>query len=112
MFHLRLLELESELIAKEQSEKGFAVLPPDCMTLLAFVEREVGVRLGDKVPRDWKGWLSYRRDKDSLLVCRGRAFPGGMFGKDRAGLDVSYGLDTITEYQRGFDVTPPQDLDN
>lgn len=113
MFHLKLIELESELIAKEQSEKGFSVLPAECKHLLQFVEKQVEVRLADKVPREWRGWLSYTRKTDSLIICRGRAFgDGGIFGKCRAGLDVPYGLDTITEYQRGFDVSPPQDLDH
>jgi hypothetical protein len=35
-----------------------------------------------------------------------------MFGKPRAGLDVPGGVDTITEFQRGFDVSPPQELDH
>ncbi len=113
MFHLRLLELESELLAKEASEKSFAELPPDCNSLLQFVEKEVGVQLGDKVPKGWRGWLAYKRENDQLIVCRGRGFLyGGLFGRIRAGLDVAYGLDTITEYERGFDVSPPQDLDH
>jgi len=113
MFHLKLIELESELIAKEQSAKGFAVLPADCKCLLQFVEKQVEVRLGDKAPKDWKGWLSYKRKNDQLVICRGRSFSvGGLFVKWCAGLDVTYGLDTVTEYERGFDISPPQDLDH
>jgi len=113
MFHFRLIELESELLAKEQAAKGYEHLPPDCMWLLDFVEKQIGIRLNDSVPRDWRGWLSYRRNKDSLIICRGRAFnEGGIFSRWRAGLDVTYGLDTATEFERGFDVTPPQDLDH
>ncbi len=113
MFHARLLELESELIAREQSARRFAVLPPDCKCLLEFIERQVELRLGNPVPPDWRGWLTYRRGADSLIVCRGRAVARqGSLGKCRAGLDVAYGLDTVTEYERGFDVSPPPDLDH
>ncbi len=113
MFHLRLLELESELIAKEQSQKGFDVLPAECKSLLQFTEKQVEVSLGQKVPQDWKGWLTYGRKGDQLIICRGRAFSNGLFfSKFLAGLDVPFGLDTITEYARGFDVTPPQELDH
>ncbi|MBZ0186951.1 MAG: hypothetical protein K8F91_11960 [Candidatus Obscuribacterales bacterium] len=112
-FHARLLELESELIAKEESAKGIEELTPDCVLLLESVEDEIGVKLGDQVPKDWRGWLSYYRSKDQLFICRGRAFKeSGMFGKHRAGCDVAHGLDSVTEYRRGFDVTPPQDLDH
>src|SRR5437016_5663395 len=110
MFDYRLIELEAEQAAKEQSRQGFAHLPAECMALLEFAERDVGIVLGGPVPKDWHGWLYYRRGKDALVVCRGRAFAEG--GKFRAGLDVAYGLDTITEYKRGFDVSPPQDLDH
>jgi hypothetical protein len=112
MFHYKLIELESELIAKEQSQKGFAELPPECKVLLEFIEQEVGARLAMPVSKDWKGWLTYKRNKDSLVICRGRGFREGMLGKYRAGLDVANGLDSVTEYQRGFDVSPPQDLDH
>jgi hypothetical protein len=111
-FHLRLLELEAELLAKEQSTGSFEQLPADCQGLLEFIEKQVSVRLSDKVAADWKGWLSYRRGKSSLVICRGRAFRTGMFGGFRAGCDVSYGCDTATEYQRGFDVSPPPDIDH
>lgn len=112
MFHHRLIELESELVAKEQAKRGLPGLPVDCQVLMQFIEQEVGVRLADKCPRDWKGWLSYRRNKDSLVICRGRSCPEGLLGKARAGLDVPLAADTVTEYQRGFDVSPPQDLDH
>lgn len=111
-FHYRLIELESERVAKEQSRRGFSELPVECTELMYFVQREIGVRLADPVPKDWQGFLSYLRNKDSLVVCRGRAFKQGMMGKTRAGLDVPTGLDTITEIQRGFDVSVPQDLDH
>lgn len=111
MFHHKLLELESELLAKEQSRPD---LEPsvECSALLDHVENQIEVRLSGKVPADWKGWLSYRRYKHSLVILRGKAFKDGMFGSFRAGADVSLGLDTITEYKRGFDVSPPQDLDH
>lgn len=114
MFHLKLLELESELIAKEQSSKGLKDLSPACKALIEFVEKEVQVHLAEKVPSDWRGWLTYKRNGDSLIICRGQAFSeGGLFGgKFRAGLAVPYGLDTVTEYQRHFDVSPPAELDH
>lgn len=113
MFHARLLELESEILAKEQSAKGFAVFPPECQCLIEYVENEVEVRLGNLVPNSWRGWLTYKRNKDSLIICRGRAFPeSGLFSHWRAGLDTAYGLDTIAEFQRGFDISPPQELDH
>lgn len=112
-FHARLLELEAEIIAKEEAQRGLKELTPECEILLAIVEEEIGLKLADAAPADWKGWLTYRRGKDKLIICRGRAFKEpGMFGKHRAGLDVSFGIDTITEYKRGFDVSPPQDLDH
>lgn len=113
MFHLKLIELESELLAKEESERGISELTADCLFLLEFIQNEVLFRLGDKVPKDWRGWLTYRRKNHSLIICRGRAFhEGGLFGTWRVGLDVAYGLDTTSEYLRGFDVSPPQDLDH
>jgi hypothetical protein len=112
-FHARLLEIESELIAKEEAARGIDQLTPECTLLLEMVEKEVGPKLGEGSHKDWKGWLTYRRKKDQLVICRGRCFKeSGMFGKLRAGLDVAYGLDTVTEYLRGFDVSPPQDLDH
>ncbi len=113
MIHLKLLEIESELRAKEQVEAGFVDLPLECYWLIEYVEREIGIRLGSEVFSKWRGWLYYRRGSDSLIICRGRAFSTGViFGKFRAGFDVDYGLDAATEYERGFDVTPPQDLDH
>lgn len=113
MFHHRLLELEAELAAKEQSKHKLDTLPPDCVGILDFVERDIELRLADKVPKDWVGWISYKRNKQALVILRGRAFKdGGMFGQFKAGIDVPNGLDSVTEYQRGFDVSPPQDLDH
>lgn len=112
-FHARLLELESELIAKEEAQRGIDELSEDCEQLLQSVEREIGVKLANKVPKDFRGWVTYRRKKDQLIIVRGKAFKdGGLFPKHLAGLDVSFGLDTATEYSRGFDVSPPQDLDH
>jgi hypothetical protein len=111
-FHDRLLELESELLAKEEAARGIDQLTAECAILIDGVEREIGMRLGDNATSDWRGWLSFRR-KDALVICRGRAFADGNFFKSsRAGLDCAAGLDSITEYRRGFDVTPPQELDN
>jgi hypothetical protein len=111
-FHAKLLELEAELLAKEHCDRPLDVLPAECEHLLQYVEREIGVHLADKVPPEWKGWLSYRRLKTSLIVCRGRAVHMGMFTGHRAGCDVNYALDTVSEYQRGFDVSPPPDIDH
>lgn len=111
-FHYRLIELEAERAAKEQSRHGLSVLPVECLSLLEYQEREVGLRLGDQVPKEWQGWLSYMRNKQSLVICRGRAFKTSAFGKYRAGLDVPTGMDSITDAERGFDVSPPQDLDH
>jgi hypothetical protein len=112
MFHFKMLELESELLAKELAAQGVGQLPYECELLLQFVENEVEVKLANPVPSSWRGWLTYRRGKDSLIVMRGKAFAdGGMFGKWRAGVDVPYGHDTVTEYERHFDVTPPGELD-
>jgi hypothetical protein len=112
MFHFKLLQLEGELLAKELIEQKLS-LTPECQELLNFIEIEIGVRLGDAVPKGWRGWLCYRRHQNSLVVCRSRAFnEGSVIQKFRAGLDVSYGLDPITEYERGFDITPPTELDH
>lgn len=111
-FHPRLIELESELIAREESDRGIAELTLDCLLLLEEVEQAIGVRLGDKAPKDWKGWISYRRT-NSMIVCRGRAFAdGGIFKNHRVGLDVAGGADAIADYKRAYDVTPPQDIDH
>jgi hypothetical protein len=109
MFHFKLLELEGELLAKDLIEQKIT-LTEECESLLKFIETEIGVCLGDPVPKGWRGWLSYRRHKNSLTICRSRAFSHG--SKMTAGLDVAYGFDAITEYQRGFDVTPPSELDH
>ena len=112
MFHHRLLEIEAELKAKEQAKLTSDNISPECFGLLQYIEKEIEVRLGDKVPKDWQGWLSYCRNKQSTVILRGRAFKDGMFGTFKAGADVAFGLDTITDHQRGFDVSPPQDLDH
>lgn len=112
MFHFKLLQLEGELLAKELIEQKHT-LSSECQDLLNFIETEIGVRLGDPVPKDWRGWLSYRRHHNSLVVCRAHAFnEGGVAAKYKAGLDVPYGVDAVTEYQRGFDVTPPSELNH
>ena len=112
MFHYKLIELESELMAKQQSLTGLAELSPECSGIMDFIQQEVGACLGTVVSKDWQGWLSYKRKKDSLVICRGRAFREGLLGKPKAGLDVLNGNDSITEFERGFDVSPPQDLDH
>lgn len=112
-FHARLIELESEIIAKEEALRGVAAPPPECELVLESVENGLSVKLADVVPKDWRGWLSYRRENLQLIISRGRAFKEqGLFAKNRAGVDVPNGLDTVTEYGRGFDVTPPQDIDH
>lgn len=113
VFNHRLLELEAELKAKEQARRKPEQISPECYGLLQYIEKEIELRLADKVPRDWSGWISYLRNKQAMVILRGRSFKeGGMFPGYRAGADVPFGLDTITEYRRGFDVTPPQDLDH
>lgn len=121
MFHYKLIELESELLAKEECARGFTELPLACSLMFELIEGEIGIRLADKVPRDWRGWLTYKRkgsdhtsrDRLGLIVCRGKGCSdGGLFSKWRAGLDVAYAVDTANEYGRGFDVTPPQELDH
>ena len=98
-FHARLIELESEIIAKEEAEAGIAELTPDCQVMLEMVEKEVGVKLADRVPGDFRGWISYRRLKENLhelVINRGRAFKeGGLFPRHLAGCDVSFGFLTI-----------------
>lgn len=111
-FHYKLIELEAERVAKEQSSRGLETFPVECTVLMQYVQRSVEIKLADAVPKDWVGWLSYPR-KQSLVICRGRAFKvGGPFGKHRAGLDVPNGADAIADFQRGFDVSCPQDLDH
>jgi hypothetical protein len=111
-FHHRLIELESELIAKEESARGIAELTFECSLLLEEVEQEIGIKLADKAPSDWRGWICYRR-KNSIIICRGRSFAEGSFFKThRVGLDTTSGADAIADYKRGYDVTPPQDIDH
>jgi hypothetical protein len=115
-FYQKLLELEAEIIA-ENSRASAALekqtqLSGDCIFLLNSVENEIGMRLGNKTGANWTGWLSFRRPQ-SLLICRGRAFTeGGFFPVYRAGLDNLAGLSTIAEALRGFDVTPPGEMDH
>lgn len=113
MLHIKLMELEAELLAREQAKKAaFAEPAPECELIKEAVEREIGLRLADFTASDWRGWLTYRRQA-ALLIIRGRAFKeGGMFAKWRAGLDVVNGLDAASEYQRKFDVSPPAELDH
>lgn len=114
MLHHRLQEMEIELAAIEQCKKLSDKLAPECIGILDYIEQEMEVRLGAKVPPDWKGWLSYRRhENQAMVVLRGRAFKeGGLFGVTRAGFDLPQGHDAISDFQRGFDVSPPQDIDH
>ncbi|HEY9680202.1 MAG TPA: hypothetical protein V6C86_01260 [Oculatellaceae cyanobacterium] len=111
-FHNRLIEAESELIAKRESERGVSELSAEGLLLLDEIEQEIGIRLGDKAPKGWEGWITYRR-KNAIIVCRGRSFAeGGMFKTHRVGLDVPSGMDAIADYKRGYDVSPPADIDH
>jgi hypothetical protein len=111
-FHHRLIEAESELIAKRESERGVTELSIDGLLLLDEIEQEIGIRLADKAPKDWDGWTTYRR-KNAMIICRGRSFAeGGMFKSYRVGLDVASGMDAIADYRRGYDVSPPADIDH
>ncbi|HEY9788588.1 MAG TPA: hypothetical protein V6D17_24585 [Candidatus Obscuribacterales bacterium] len=123
MFNPKLLELESDLLAKQECAGGLNELPHECWLLLEMIEQEIGIKLGDNVPKDWRGWLTYRRKDASdssgshsncgVIISRGRACTeGGLFAKWRAGLDVAYAADTAREYKSGFDVSPPQDIDH
>lgn len=113
MFHARLLELESELLAKQEAERGLNELTPECGILLNQVENEIGARLADKTVKDWKGWLTFRRGTSSLIICRGRSFQfGAIFPQWKCGFDIVNGADSVREAERKFDVTPPQDLDH
>lgn len=112
MFHFKLLELEAELIAKEEAARGVTEMTAECLYLLQSIESEIGVSLAAKVPQNWRGWLTYKRKNDVLIICRGRAFAAGMFGKCKAGFDASGGGDVIADYERNFDVTPSQDIDH
>lgn len=117
MLRIRLVEMEAEKLARDEAQKALISknLPPEAEILKGHIEHEVGLKLGQVCPPEFKGWLTYRRLSGDLVVIRGRAFKEpsllGM-GKWRAGLDVPFGLDTATEMLRGFDVTPPQSLDH
>ncbi|MBY0360046.1 MAG: hypothetical protein K2W82_18740 [Candidatus Obscuribacterales bacterium] len=112
MLHHKLLELEAELLAKEQIKNGSQNFLPESLALLEFIENQLVIKLASKVLSDWRGWLSYRRAKNSLVILRGRAFKHGGTESYAAGLDVPFGIDSISEYKRGFDIAPPQDLDH
>ncbi len=111
-FHARLVELESEILAKEEAKRGVEQFTPACEGLLETVAQQIGVKLADPVPKDWKGWLCYHRKPDQFIVIRGKAFKPGMFAKYKAGLDTPLGTDSINDYTRKFDVSPPQELDH
>jgi hypothetical protein len=112
VFHFKLLELESELMARELAEKQVD-MSADCQALLIYVENLIGIKLADPVPNKWRGWLTYRRNKSSLVVSRGRAFKeDSIFAKTIAGLDIVNGLDQANDYRRHFDVSPPPELDH
>lgn len=114
-FYQKLLELEADIIAQNSRASAAAQkqsqLSGNCIFLLDSVEHEVGMKLGNKIGKDWTGWVSFRRPQ-ALLICRGRAFTeGGFFPTYRAGLDTLGGLSSIAEALRGFDVTPPAEMD-
>jgi len=112
-FHARLLELESEILAKEEARRGVENFTPGCEQLLASIAQQIGVKLADPVPQDWRGWICYYRKPDQFIVLRGRAFKtSGIFAKYKAGLDIPLGADSINDYTRKFDITPPQELDH
>ena len=101
------------LAAAEQSRRNLDSLTPECTGMFDYIEADIELKLAAKVPKDWKGWICYRRQNKSLLVLRGKAFREGTFSATyRAGFDIPQGADSITEYQRGFDVSPPQELDH
>jgi hypothetical protein len=78
-----------------------------------MIEGDIGIKLGDKIPTDWIGWLTYRNKASSLIVCRGRAFAvEKKFGKTAAGPDSSTGAETVLDFYRGYDVNAPQDIDH
>ena len=111
----KLLELEAEIIA-QNSRNTAAVqkqseLSGECVFLLNSVEDEIGMKLGNKTGGKWTGWVTYRRPQ-ALLICRGRGFAeGGFFPVYRAGLDNLNGSTSIAEAMRGFNVTPPSEMD-
>lgn len=117
MLHIKLLELEAEKLAREAARKAAEdkTLPAECEHLKAHIEEEVGIKLAAPVANDFAGWLTYRRASGDLIIIRGRAFKSSsLLGlvKWRAGLDFTSGQDSINEFQRGFDVSPPQQLDH
>lgn len=117
MLHIKLMELEAEKIARDQATKSSQLvsLPHECELLKAHIEEEIGIKLGAICDRDFNGWLTYRRQSGDLIIIRGRAFKESNMlglGKWRAGLDVGHGLDSVSEALRGFDVSPPPDLDH
>ncbi len=58
MLNFKLIELESELLAKKLSSQ-VVMLSPQCEILLNAIEQEIGLRLADRCFKDWSGWLSY-----------------------------------------------------
>jgi len=121
LLHIRLIEMEAEKLAREEAERalkgGEKQLPHECELIKCHIEEEVGLKLAQSCASDFRGWLTYRRLNGDLVIIRGRAFQEAssfMFGagKWKAGLDVPFGLDTVRERQRGFDVSPPQALDH
>jgi hypothetical protein len=113
MLHIKLMELEAELLAREQAQKaGMVNTAPECEIIKEAVEQEIGLKLGDFAAGDWRGWLTYRRSSGDLVIIRGRAFKDGLFTKWRAGFDLVNGKDAASEYLRKFDVSAPADLDH
>ena len=111
----KLLELEAEIIAQNSRNDAALLkqsqLSGECLFLLDSVENEIGMKLGIKTGAKWSGWVSFRRPQ-ALLIARGRAFSeGGFFPTHRAGLDTLGGLSSAVEAMRGFDVTPPAEMD-
>ena len=113
MFHAKLLELESELLAKEEASRVGSQLPPECESIMQEIENEVGAKLADKSVKDWRGWLTFRRAKNSVVICRGQSFStGGITPQWRIGFAIVNGSDSVRERMRGFDVSPSPDLDH
>lgn len=123
MLHIRLLEMEAELIAREQIKRAESdagrPLSEKSLFYLQEIVNEVGLQLAQPCASDFRGWLTYTRKgtrgagSSDLVLLRGKSFKeGGLFGKHRAGLDVVNGLDHALEYLRNIDVTPPAELDH
>jgi hypothetical protein len=112
-FHQHLIELESELIAKQEIERELSdELAFECSLILDAIEQEIGIRLGDKVQPNWSGWIAYRR-KNSTIICRGRSFAqSGLRKSYRVGWDIPGGESSISDCMRGHDVSPPQEIDH